>query len=362
MNPTMSLAAFVLFLPLLFTQQAAADQNNPSLFPALLIKQNQPEKAAEQAAARGDFRLLLLDHGWNSSRPGVLCFLNRHLKSERDHYYLVGDTETGIPLAPETGEPLPIIPSEEKVDEYARRFNRTVVMHSHYPDPDICWPSRDDFLSSGPRNPDFRPNQHLTTLERFSNPAQPIPPEPDEGKLAWATRFGQSEMAKSLLDAGHSPNQADRWNMSPLDWAAARGRDGILDLLINAGADPYIIHGLKEHDPRYTVAIQKDLGFSAMRLAIITRRSDIVRKLISLIQAKAEEPCVASYPIGRGMVLAVHIEDLKILNLLYNNSETERGCKHFESRRSELKTLLPKIRNEQIRLWLTEHADLLVTP
>ena len=64
-------------------------------------------------------------------------------------------------------------------------------------------------------------------------------PEPDgTTALHWAVRANDTETVTLLLRAGAKVSAANRYGVKPLTLAAINGHSGIIEKLLNAGADP----------------------------------------------------------------------------------------------------------------------------
>jgi ankyrin repeat protein len=81
----------------------------------------------------------------------------------------------------------------------------------------------------------------IEILLRFG--ARPSPPRLDERDaepaLCEVVRSGNARIARMLVEAGADVNASDRWG-TPLHRAAERGLDQIVELLLQAGADPSV--------------------------------------------------------------------------------------------------------------------------
>jgi ankyrin repeat protein len=56
--------------------------------------------------------------------------------------------------------------------------------------------------------------------------------------LFWATYYDQTDVVRSLLNAGASANISNRYGMTPLIQAAKNGNGEVISMLLDAGADP----------------------------------------------------------------------------------------------------------------------------
>ncbi len=123
------------------------------------------------------------------------------------------------------------LPHGDVIDEavtrwtgYARTYNRTLVDHPAYPDPDLCRAVTDEEARSGFEAKPDRDARAVTSPVRT---------------LHQAARRGSRQEVERLL-ASADVNAADNLGMTPLAWAAARGNGPALDALLAAGADPWL--------------------------------------------------------------------------------------------------------------------------
>jgi hypothetical protein len=168
------------------------------------------DAAADGAAAadRGEFGMILT--GTRDTRAiGLACF-----------------TPTGRPP-----RVLAALPHGDVIDDrvtrwtnYARTYNRTLVDHPAYPDPDLCRAVTEDEEGSG-----FEPKP-----DRDARPVT-VPVR----TLRQAARRGDRRDLERLLRS-EDINAPDSLAMTPLAWAAARGNRIAIDALLSAGADPWV--------------------------------------------------------------------------------------------------------------------------
>lgn len=107
---------------------------------------------------------------------------------------------------------------------YARTYNRTLVNHPAYPDPDLCRAATEDEERSGFEPKPDRNARPVTTPVRTLHQA--------------ARRGGRRDLER-LLDLV-DVNAPDSLGMTSLAWAVARGNRIAIDALLSAGADPWV--------------------------------------------------------------------------------------------------------------------------
>lgn len=163
---------------------------------------------AAAAASRGEFGMILT--GTRSTRPvGLACF-----------------TPTGRPP-----RVLAALPHGDLIDEtvmrwtaYARTYNRTLVDHPAYPDPDLCRAVTDAEERDG-----FQPKP--------DRDARPVA-APVRTLHQAARRGGRRDLERLLRSA--DVNAPDSLAMTPLAWAVARGNRIAIETLLSAGAGPWV--------------------------------------------------------------------------------------------------------------------------
>jgi hypothetical protein len=167
-----------------------------------------PLEVAAEAIARGDFRLIITGSLFGPVLPnGVTCFTPGGTAPGIRAQYTYGDV-----VGPEVTE----------AERFAEQFNRQIVSASNYPFADICRISQPDDakLDDAPR------------VDRSAREvARPV------ATLHEAARRGSAGDVRRLLGTFRH-NIADEVGMTPLAWAAARGRSDIYDLLLAGGEVP----------------------------------------------------------------------------------------------------------------------------
>lgn len=163
---------------------------------------------ANAAADRGEFGMILTGNR-RTHAVGLACF-----------------TPTGRPP-----RVLAALPHGDVIDEtvarwtgYARTYNRTLVDHPAYPDPDLCRAVTEDEERSG-----FEPKP-----DRAARPVTaPV------RTLHQAARRGDQQDLGRLLGSA-DVDAPDSLGMTPLAWAVARGNRAAIDALLSADADGWL--------------------------------------------------------------------------------------------------------------------------
>jgi len=114
-----------------------------------------------------------------------------------------------------------------------------------------------------------------------------------EMDLIEAVKSGNRESVRQAIEGGVEVNQQDKQGWTPLNWAAGKGDLEIVELLLERGADPFLVG--------------RDLRTPQM-IALAAGRSDVVK---ALRRAEAElKPAEAKSP-GRKYCSAVFLKDLR---------------------------------------------------
>jgi ankyrin repeat protein len=168
-----------------------------------------PVPDAAEAARRGDFRLITL--GRFMAKPaGVTCFTPYEQAPEALTHLRHGDA------------------MDERISAwylYASAYNRALVDRPDYPHADLCRVAAD---SDGRRPHTYFP---VTTA------ARPISTPP--ATLHEAARRGSAGDVRRLL-ASANVDAMDGLDMTPLAWAVVRDNAQAVDLLLRAGASPWV--------------------------------------------------------------------------------------------------------------------------
>jgi hypothetical protein len=170
-----------------------------------------PERDADHAIARGDFRLLtMVGIGGGSGRPsGVICY-TPHLQAPQIlTSYFFGDV---------------IDARAARFGGYASTYNRLLVNSPNYPDADLC------------RQEDPALDNKLDRDALIRLPARSVTSPPQSLHQA-ARRGTRADMLRLM---GSDMNAVDGTGMTPLAWAVVRKNSLAVEMLVNAGADPWI--------------------------------------------------------------------------------------------------------------------------
>jgi ankyrin repeat protein len=112
-------------------------------------------------------------------------------------------------------------------------------------------------------------------------------------ELVEAVKAGNVASVKEFISAGADLNQGDRNGWKPLNWAAARGKLEIVQLLLQHGADVY--------------AVGQDQRTPAM-IALAAGHADVARHLR---QAEAKVTLPKSFQPERRYCMAYKVKDLR---------------------------------------------------
>lgn len=172
-----------------------------------------PRRDAEKAIARKDFRLLIMVGQGGGGRPsGVTCFT----PSSRAPSVLAGFFYGDV-----------IDKAAAKFEQYATAYNRLLVDSPAYPDADIC------------RLADAAADNGLDRNLLLRMAARAVTRSPQS--LHEAARRGTPAEVQRFI--GADLDVVDGTGMTPLAWAVARNNSQAINMLTNAGADPWIGDG-----------------------------------------------------------------------------------------------------------------------
>ncbi|XP_066264256.1 serine/threonine-protein phosphatase 6 regulatory ankyrin repeat subunit A-like [Branchiostoma lanceolatum] len=95
----------------------------------------------------------------------------------------------------------------------------------------------------------------------------------DKRDMCEAADEGDTDRVKRLLAEGVNPNAADRWQRTPLHWAARRGHHGIVSALLTAGAD-VSVRDEKQSTPLHLAAMNSTGQYETVS-ALLTAGADV---------------------------------------------------------------------------------------
>ena len=114
-----------------------------------------------------------------------------------------------------------------------------------------------------------------------------------EVDLIEAVKSGNKESVRALIEAGGQVNQQDKQGWAPLNWAAGKGDLEIVELLLQHGADPFVVG--------------RDLRTPQM-IALAAGQSEVVK---ALRRAEADRKETDAPSPGRKYCSAFHLKDLR---------------------------------------------------
>lgn len=114
-----------------------------------------------------------------------------------------------------------------------------------------------------------------------------------EMDLIEASKLGNKDSVRELIEAGAEVNQQDKQGWTPLNWAAGKGDLEIVEALLQHGADPFLVG--------------RDLRTPQM-IALAAGRSEVVK---ALRRAEAERQGADAKPPLRKYSSAFYLKDLR---------------------------------------------------
>lgn len=114
-----------------------------------------------------------------------------------------------------------------------------------------------------------------------------------EMDLIETVKSGNQDSVRELIESGAAVNQQDKQGWTPLNWAAGKGELEIVELLLQHGADPFLVG--------------RDLRTPQM-IALAAGRSEVVQ---ALRRAEAERQNGEAKPSERKYCSAFYLKELR---------------------------------------------------
>ena len=188
--------------------------------------------------------------------------------------------------------------------------------------------------------------------------------------LHLASFWGLDIMVSRLLDSGINPNIADSTGLTPLIYASLQGYDGVVDILLNAGAgvndkclrNSSALHRAVFHRRENVVEAllrskdvdvnlrEGNMGLTPLSSAIFQGQSNIVARLLAREDLSLNEDRPA-------LIWAAYVGDARIVKLLLDHSKAQLDMRD-DCGRTALLNATRKCRNvEVIRVLLEAGAN-----
>lgn len=266
------------------------------------LKNNEPERMARAAVARGDQRFLATASAY-ARAPGIACLLvpparrintvNRYNDSGRIIIIIGSGSENSN--------------YETAVSDYLTRYNKTLVGARGYTDGDLCALKPTSDAAAEDAYPQLVYRGLIYELEPFDYLRRSSRALRDNSEFAsadifHAARWGNTSAVRRLLRFGARVNGTDAWSMTPLAWAALRGHADTVAALLAAKADPNRPAALA--------------GWTPLMFGALGGNADIVRALLDH-GAKADVHVAASP--SHALTIAVNLQRPDLVELLLNH-------------------------------------------
>ncbi|MFO1186998.1 MAG: ankyrin repeat domain-containing protein [Alphaproteobacteria bacterium] len=268
------------------------------------LKNNEPERMAKAAAARGDQRFLASASTYPRI-PRVDCVLTPPARRiDAVSHSTIADVI--IVLGANSSDPLGTY--RAALSEYLARYNNALVEARDYTDGDLCVLKPESETAAEDAYPQLVYRGLIYELESFDELRRISRPLRDNSAHAstdifHAARWGNTSAVRRFLRFGARVEGTDAWSMTPLAWAALRGHADTVAVLLAAKADPNrptgslewtplmfgvlggnadIVLALLGHGAKADVHIAADIGPShALTIAANMQRPDLVELLLS---------------------------------------------------------------------------------
>lgn len=270
--------------------------------------QADPVAEARKAAAAGDFRLVAavtLD-GIDTSEFGAQCVLAGGLSPRMARVVTYfGDDATATPTPSAVGTEA-AGEGEDRLGDFARSFNQTLIADAAYPYRDVCRaiPQAEEEAGAqgepaeDAKDKDAAPRPKLASGRSYGY--ADLGPLPENATLADAARRGDvralrrilasapsAEATGDALDAPKTIDSPDLFGMTPLAWAIAYRREAAARYLLSQEASPSgaQCQALVDRDSPMQIARAKGWAAMVLRMKSLVPEQDYA--------ALAEDPALA---------------------------------------------------------------------
>ena len=319
-----------------------------------------PVAAASGAAARGDFRFVYIHNGWSVTLPGVHCFLREKRESIADQIIVVGDVLVPVPDdSPwyEAG-----LTWNDLIEEAAKSYNLTLLQSKQFPDRDVCWRQRKEWIGLSPEDDTFLKalaspllaTPALDLVRQFSQLSDVAANQYEKTDIVTAARFGDiAAVTRYLLD-GASSNAVRKWGLSALDWAIVRNNAGLVEELISAGAKPFEVRGDKGWNNFDLDLSLRRFASQELRWAVVVQNEEILSTLLTKLYTKVPV-CLGMRGAFNGIQFSVLADWLDGVKVIHKWTEGFASCEQYEFWRSRVIEIAERKDRQEIANWMREN-------